>query len=284
MKGCKKCRGLIVEALYENLDPEAKERFEGHIRSCAGCAAEFKSLKETLENMDRRVHREPGREFWDGYWSRLSRRLETEKETALNETPGSAGSRLGRFAGWNPRWAFAAAAATALIAAGVFIGRSIFSPRPNSFEAAQPEGQAPAVQAAATDPVLRARNYVDRSKLVLLALVNYSPSAASPYALDLSLQKQISQELVNQAGGLRSDLRGPGRRRLRELVTDLETVLLQIANLESQNDLEAAEFVKQGVECRGLFLKINLSEMGGDLSVSGREPSSEGPPSPKIKT
>jgi hypothetical protein len=54
-------------------------------------------------------------------------------------------------------------------------------------------------------------------------------------------------------------LKGPGQRRLRELVADLETVLLQIANLESGNDLEAVEFVKQGVENRGLLLKINLS-------------------------
>jgi len=125
---------------------------------------------------------------------------------------------------------------------------------------------------------------VDKSKLVLLALVNYVPSGAGPQVLDLSLEKQVSRELVRQAGGLKSDLQGPGLRRLRELVTDLETVLLQISNLESRDDLAAVEFVKQGVESRGIFLKINLSEMGGDLSPSGREPAPEKPPTRKIKT
>lgn len=41
---------------------------------------------------------------------------------------------------------------------------------------------------------------------------------------------------------------------------------------------------KQGVESRAVFLKTNLSEMGGDLSVPGREPAPEGPPSSKMKT
>jgi Putative zinc-finger len=284
MKGCKKIHGLIVEALYENLGPEAKPFFEEHLRSCPGCAAEFKSLGETLEIMNRRVRRDPGREFWDGYWDRLSRRLEMEKETAAKETPDHSGKRPGRFTGWKPHWAFRAAAAIALIIAGIFIGRTIFSPRPIPVEAARPADAAQAVRTAATDPVLRARSYVDRSKLVLLALVNYVPSAADPHDLDLSLEKQISRELVRQADGLKSDLKGPGRHRLRELVTDLETILLQISNLESQNDFEAVGFVKQGVESRGIFLKINLSEMGGDLFLSGPEPAPEKPPSQKIKT
>jgi hypothetical protein len=119
---------------------------------------------------------------------------------------------------------------------------------------------------------------------VLLALVNYVPPIAGSPAVDISLEKQASRELVRLAGGLKSDLRGPGQRRLRELVTDLETILLQISNLESRDDLEAVEFVKQGVESRGVFLKINLSEMGGDLAFSGREPAPETPPPPKLKT
>ncbi|MBP1766604.1 MAG: hypothetical protein H6P98_719 [Candidatus Aminicenantes bacterium] len=283
MKGCKKFRGLIIEALGEKLDPETTSFFEAHIRSCSRCAAEFSGLDEMLKAMDKRFRRDPGREFWDGYWDRLSRRLEMEKAAADN-APGAPRKWLGRLAGGTRRWAFRAGAAVVLIAAGIIIGRAVFSRRPLPIEALRPAGEAPGGQTAATDPILRARSYVDRSKLVLLALVNYVPPAADPHALDLSLEKQVSRELVRQAGGLKSDLKGPARRRLRELVTDLETVLLQISNLESPDDFEAVEFVKQGVESRGIFLKINLSEMGGDLSFSGREPAPEKAPSQKIKT
>lgn len=281
MKDCKKCSGLIVEALYGELDPKAKAFFDGHIGSCPPCAAEFKSLTETLKAMDKPARPEPGPDFWDGYWDRLSRRM--GKEQAAEKMPRSWGKRLGRIWSLAPRWASQAAAALILIVIGVFIGRGIFSPQRTPVEASRQTVKAPPRQPAESDPVLRARDYVDRSKLVLLALVNYDPKTEDPYALNLPLQKQVSQQLVNQASELKADLNGPGQRRLRELVADLETILLQIANLESENDLEAVEFVKQGVENRAVLLKINLSEMGGDLSLGGREAAPEKLPSPKTK-
>lgn len=284
MKGCERCRGFLVEALYGELDPEEKSFLDGHIGSCPACAAEFKALKETMKAMDKRVRREPGREFWDGYWDRLSRRLEMEKETGTEKARRSWGKKPGGIRTWAPRWAFQAAAAVALIVAGILIGRTLFAPRRLPVVAALPAVEVPPVQPAANDPLVRARSYVDRSKLVLLALVNFDPASEDPYALDLPLQKQVSRQLVKQAGELKSDLKDPGQRRLRELVADLETVLLQISNLESRNDLEAVGFVKQGVANRGLFFKINLSEMGGDLSRAGGGPAPEKSPSQKIKT
>jgi hypothetical protein len=229
--------------------------------------------------MDKRVRPEPGQEFWDGYWKRLAGRMEEER--AGEEESRSWGKALSRIWSLRARWAFQAAAALALIIAGIFVGRTIFSPPRVPLEVARQAVQAPPVQPGQDDPVLRARNYVDRSKLVLLALVNYDPRSEDPYGLDLPLQKQVSQQLVKQAGGLKSDLKDPSQRRLRELVVDLETILLQIANLESKNDLEAVEFVKQGVENRGLLLKINLNEMGRDLSGDGRRAAAEKSPAQK---
>jgi len=113
----------------------------------------------------------------------------------------------------------------------------------------------------ASAPVLRARNFIDRSKLIILALVNYDPNSQDAYGLDLPLQKRVSRELVDEASGLKSDLKDPAQKRLRDLVSDLETILIQIANLDSANDLSAVEFVKQGAETKGIVLKINLAEM-----------------------
>jgi hypothetical protein len=231
--------------------------------------------------MDKRIRPEPGREFWDGYWDRLAGRM--GEESPVRVARRSWIRILSRSFNLGPRWVYRAAAALLLIAAGVFIGRTVLSPPRIPTEAARQEVQPPPVQPGQDDPVLRARSFVDRSKLVLLALVNYDPKSEDPYGLDLPLQKQVSQQLVRQAGDLKADLKDPGQRRLRELVTDLETILIQIANLESQNDLEAVGFVKQGVENRGVFLKINLSEMGGDLSRYGRGAAPEMSPAQKIK-
>jgi hypothetical protein len=285
MKDCKWCRSRLVEALYGELEAKEKDLFEKHTAACPACAAELKALAETLKTMDARVRPEPGQDFWDGYWDRLSRRMEKE-ERAKAALPASQPlvASSGRRWSFMPRWAFQVAAAVVLIAAGIFIGRTVFSPRRAPLEASQPAGQSPAVQPAEGDAVLRARNYVDRSKLVLLALVNYDPASEDAYGLDLPYQKQVSQDLVRQAGAIKSDLKDPSQRRLRELVSDLEAILLQIANLESKNDLVGVDIVKQGIESGGLLFKINLSEMGGRLSGSGQGVAAEKPPLQKIKT
>lgn len=274
MKACKKCRALLAPALYGELGTKDKTFFEDHLTFCPACAAEFKAMKETLEIMDRRTRPDPGKDFWDGYWDRLARRMERE-EAAPEPYSSSVGRRRGRIFGLAPRWVFQAAAAVALVVLGVFIGRLVFSPQPTAVEVAR---QTAPLGPAESDPVLLARDYIDRSKPVLLALVNYDASSEDPYALDLPLQKRVSQELVTQAGAIKSGLKEPGQRRLRELVAELETVLLQIANLEAENDLEAVEFVRQGVENGGLLLKINLSEMSGELSGTVRKPGAERSP------
>ncbi|MFZ2053377.1 MAG: zf-HC2 domain-containing protein [Candidatus Aminicenantales bacterium] len=278
MKACKKCRDLLVQALYGELDSKDKVFFEDHLASCPACAAEFKNLSGTLEALDRRVHPEPGEDFWEGYWDRLTQRM--AKESAGTEAFLPSKKRFSRIFGLSPRWVFQAAAGLVLVVLGVLIGRTVFPPHQTPVDVAQ---QTPTLGPGESDPVLRARDYIDRSTPVLLALVNYDPASEDSYALDLPLQKRISQELVSQAGALKSDLKEPAQRRLRELVTDLETVLLQIANLETENDLEAVEFVKQGVESGGLLLKINLSEMSGELSGTGRVQPPEKSPSQKTK-
>lgn len=279
MNACKKCRSLLVEALYDELEPKAKSFFERHTASCPGCAAEYRTMKGTLQIMDGRIRPEPGPDFWDGYWDRFSRRLEKDKAAGRVSSPRR--RNLGRVWGFAPRWVYQAAAAVALLIVGIWIGRTVFIPRRAQLDVAKQATLAPAIQPAGGDPVLRARDYIDRSKLVLLALVNYDPASEDPYALNLPRQKQVSQELVSEAGRLKSELRDPRRRRLRELVTDLETILLQIANLEAKNDLEAVEIVKQGVENRGILLKINLSEMSEEFSRPSDRSSLDKTPSRK---
>jgi hypothetical protein len=281
MKECKKCRGLFVEALYDEVKAEDRAFLERHLASCSACAAEYEAMGKTLRAMDARVRPDPGQEFWNGYWERLAARKESEQAVLWQRRPWW--KRLARMGDALPRWAFQAAAAALLIAFGILVGRSVFSPRPAPLEIARQAAKAPEVIPAQTDPVLRAQNYIDRSKLLLLALVNYNPATEDPYALNLPYQKQISQSLVTEADRLKSDLKGPGQRRLRELISDLETILIQIANLESENDLEAVEFVKQGVANRGLLLKINLSEMRQDTAANDPKPLREKTPSGKTK-
>ena len=79
--------------------------------------------------------------------------------------------------------------------------------------------------------------------------------------LNLDRQQQISENLVREAGTLKAELTEPAQQRLRRLVTDLELILVQIANLETEHDLSAIELVRSGVDRNGLLMKINLAEM-----------------------
>jgi hypothetical protein len=258
MNDCEKCRDMMIESLYGEIDPGDREFFDAHLVTCHACAAEFKDMSAVLKVMDQRVRRDPGPEFWDGYWDRLAERRAAGNIRAIRPERIRGFSLFGKM----PAWAFQAAAAIILVLAGIALGRTLFvKPAVRADRTTLPvSGTAPAVIPASA-PVLQARDYFDRSKRIILAMVNYDPETQDAYGLDLPLQKQLSRELVNEAGGLMSSLKSPSEKRLRDLVADLETILVQIANLESEQDVSAVEFVKQGVDRKGILLKINLTEM-----------------------
>jgi hypothetical protein len=275
MKDCKDFRNLMDEALLGELSPQDKAYLDRHVAACPSCASEYESLRATLRIMDGRERRDPGREFWDGYWDRLADRM--DRETSEEGPAGGWWKRLAGLGHSVPRWAYQTAAAFVLVGAGILIGRLILSPPTPSAESPGGKPGGALLSASNSDPATRARDYLDRSKLVILALVNYNPATEDSYALNLPLQKKISRELVTEAGRLKIDLKAPRDRRLRQLVSDLETILIQIANLESENDLEAVEFVKQGVATRGVLLKINLNEMDVNRPDHRNPPSHDRP-------
>ncbi len=284
MTKCLKCKDSMIEALYGELGPGEKRAFDEHLRGCQKCASEYSVLGATLRIMDGRTRPDPGQDFWDGYWDRLSGKMEAQaaRESAI-PIPGhiTLRERIARLFSSLPRWSYQAAGAAALVLAGVLIGRTLLAPpEPPATAALGPKGVTPSSAAAssaapssATIPVSdpaadRAYDYLERSKVLLLGLVNYEPGTEDAYALDLPRRRELSRELLSQAADIRGSLVSPGQARLKELVSDLERILLQIANLEAGQDLEAVEIVKDGVEQTSLFLKIDLTQMARDTRGS----------------
>ena len=264
MKPCRQVRRLFTEALYNNLEPGMQRRFDDHLASCAKCAKAFRRMKRTLAVMDHRVRVEPPPQFWDQYWDRLQQRMQTEKPVV--EKPVVIKRQ------WQ-QWIYRAAAVVMLVGLGVVLGR-MWVPSSTSIVDKGSHSSAPEVVPASFDQ--RTQDFLGRSEVLLLGLVNYDPETEETASLDLSRQKEVSQGLIQEAAYLKQGLSGRGDRRLQKLVGDLELILLQIANLEEREDLPEIDLVKSGVDNQGLLLKINLEQMRTakkDTRAMSKEPS-----------
>jgi hypothetical protein len=259
MSDCKKCQSLFLEAFYEEMNLEQKQFFKDHLSVCEKCKSKFEEMKSTLQFMGKRVRPEPGKIFWDLYEERLAQRI--EKEEILQPERESWQKRFARTFTFAPKWAYQAAAALVLIVVGIFIGRMVFLPSTQEIQQASMQPGLATPQQPGTELVRRTQNYIERSKLILLALVNFDPATEDPYALDLPYQQQVSKELLQQTGLLRQDLAESKQRRLEGLIANLEMILLQIANLESENDFEAIELIKEGADNQGIMMEINLTDL-----------------------
>lgn len=258
MSDCKKYKDMFVDTLYGELSLEDKPVFEKHLKECALCRQEYEEISATMDTMSQRLRPEPEAEFFDGYWDRLAKRM--DKERVVHTTKDKLWESLfSRKAGHVPRWAYQAVASILLVVVGIFLGRMFFIPSQGTDQPAtmaqavsQPDSQVNVSQ--------RAFNYIQRSKLIVLAISNFDSENQDPYALDLPYQQQISRELVQEANWLKGELSGRRQRRLQELISDLEVVLLQIANFESESDMSVIELVQDGIKSRGILFKIHLAD------------------------
>jgi len=81
-------------------------------------------------------------------------------------------ARISRFFSTLPRWSYQAAGAAALLVVGILIGRVVLQP-PGQTMIVQDTGKGPGLVPASDEATLRAYDYLERSKVLLLGLVNY---------------------------------------------------------------------------------------------------------------
>jgi hypothetical protein len=259
-------RKRIPDVLFGELEGRRREMFDRHRDTCTPCAEEFARAAKAVYLAGQRSRPDPGQAFWDGYWDRLEKRLaEEEKRPFTVSTSGTPPKR--RFS-VSPVWAVPAAAG--LLIAGVLVGRFVLK-TDRTVAPFSAIGAAQVVPAnAATDLAARTSLYLDRSKRILLSIINCPPpEKADRHGLNLPGQKAASRALVLEAASLKQDLGQAKERRLERLVGDLENILLQIANLESSSDLAAVDIIRAGAESRDILFQINLAELRGAGNASG---------------
>lgn len=263
MSDCQTYEALIAEKLFGELRPEDQQRLNAHLAECPACAAEVQALEATLEMTSERTRSTPPPAFWDNYYDRLAARLEEETSPRLDWKRRLAGwaDRVTAMLWSGPRWQVQLATAVAFVVVGIGIGWLLFG---GSTADAPLVVEGPVVTTPTVEPTAletRTSRYLERSKVLLLGLVNFEPDHDNPSILNLDRKQEIARELVHEASVLKEDLSASDQQRLRELIADLEVILMQIANLEAGHDLPAIELVQRGVDRRAILLKINLTEM-----------------------
>jgi putative zinc finger protein len=258
MRNCKNIQSQFAEAYYGELAGADAERFEEHIKSCPACAAQYAEIRLTLDACQRDYIRpEPQEDYWDGYWSTLEQKIETEQARRI-----SLPLKLKEFvsilfppipASYRPVFAGAA-----LLVIGIFIGRT-FLPGPGGVE--RPDRTMASLQQAHVGQVHeRTANYFGKAKLVLLGIVNCDTESDGPLRASFESQARVSRQLLLESTELRQELTALDDAGLLELIAELETVLLQAANLDQDNQIVEIRLIQQGAERKALLFKIAVGQ------------------------
>ncbi len=251
MNSCEKCNLYFDKALYNELNSDEEKYFNDHLNSCDVCAKEYNELKSTLTLISENHERvEPGDIFQTNFWNNLAPKLE--------KRPSFIDTIITSFNEWfaaNRSLTYQLAGGTALIVIGIFLGRTFFS---NDLQVNPTHGELSQQQLAIQ---ASAERYIDRSKVLLLGMMNFDPETDDIESINLEQQQNISRELLAQASELKSDLNKPSTQQLKRLINDLEVILMQIANLETEFDLAGIDLIQSGIDRKGIFLKINIQRM-----------------------
>jgi hypothetical protein len=251
MNSCKKVQKLLVSAIWNELNGHERAKFMEHIKECPECERIYEEMSKTLKNLETRKRPEPSQAYMGKSWEQLKQEMTEKKSRGRFSIP----SFINNFSS-KPAFSPGIAGSLLLLFLGIFIGWAIFSGKQNVNPALGKNGiGTPVSYEERTDRLL------ERSKTMMVAFVNWDSKTDDASVLNLDRSRKISADLLKEAGLIRKQLPASERARVNELITDLEFILLQLANLEGENDLENIEIIQTGIDSRGIILKINLEEL-----------------------
>jgi hypothetical protein len=265
-----KSHSTINKHLYDYLRGEMagedRHTLETHLATCKECSADLDSIRKATELLNANLQR-PSEHRSELYWQRFAEKVERRIE--LDSQDSAAPSIIRQFLDAlvlhrKPFGiGFASALTLIMIAFGIW---SVWMKNPLSQQSAVEQSaqqstthETATVQKAALES--QAQDYLEQSKILLIGLVNTDTKSLRASGPLLQREQEISRMLVSKSGDLTSKLNDPSQRRLRELISDLQLILVQIANLGTQHDVPGVEIIKGGIEHNDILFKINLEEI-----------------------
>jgi hypothetical protein len=217
--------------LYGEATPEQRTAMRAHLQTCAECHALDRELRAVLALVDS----EPPAEAPPGFERTMWARLEPSLANRVQRTPASWRFEL-------PRWALAACVAG--LAVGSFALGRVWDHSPST-----PAGETATDARALSERVLRSEveDHLERSQRVFL---------------------ELAADLVAAGRLYRQSIEGFGDTKTRDLLEDVERVLVEIANgpeVETSNDLSE---VRRRIANQDLIFRLRVTT--AEMRTGGR--------------
>jgi hypothetical protein len=212
-----------------------------HLAVCRRCAEEFERLRQVLSLVDTQEIPSPDPGLERRIWARL------EPQLAGHRT-----SWFARLFASPPRLALAGGL-IALVVAAFVAGRWLRTVDPAPPSAVASSNVAERVLLVAVV------DHLDRSEMVLVELLNADPREPGT----LQSEQLRARELVTANRLYRQTAVQTGDERTREVLDELERVLLEIANTPPEVTADHLEALRARIESRGLLFRVRVvhSEM-----------------------
>ena len=258
--GCPVSSEQLLLQIYDESTPDVARRIESHLADCAPCRAEFASLRETLDTVDRAelasmaeamAHRDT-----PGAWNNIASRLRPDG-AVFAESPRRP----------TPYWL--QAAAVLLIAGASFLAGATWMSPGNKANQRYPKqadraGGSPAPQPAmdareARDPAAalrefttRTHGYLNRSRIVLLEIANADTGS------DSSMLREATRSLLDETRDARQIAGQIPDSKLDDLLGSLESILIELSELSDWGDEATVKRIRDQVNESGLLEQIEI--------------------------
>ena len=217
---------LVLLYYGESTEPAAINQ---HLAECEACRSEFRTLQLVLNTVDSAPVPERGAEYGNVVWQRIEKRLGRRKRR--------------RFSQW---WIWAPAMAALLVSA-FLAGR--LTHKPSAPELAKNQ------QIRERILLVAVGDHLERSQMVLAELSN-APDRKGK--LDISDERAMASELVDDNRLYRQTARSTGDTAVANVLDDLERVLIEIAHSPNELSSGQLEDLRQQIEERGLLFKVRV--------------------------
>lgn len=227
----------LVSHYYHDSDaPGAPE----HLATCAECRSQYETIRRVLALVNEAPVPERSAEYGEQVWNRLRWKLGSERR---------------RRRGWQSIAAVAAMLAVAFFAGQLWRARRETTPTiAGSQTGVAAVTQKPAADAQNRILLVVLSEHLDTSERVLLEFVNADPTDQ----MRLADQQKRAGELVSANRIYRTTAAEQGDDRLTDFLSDLEPVLIEIANSGPEATAQKIGQLQKRIETRGLLFKVRV--------------------------